>query len=309
MTIRTGANHPDQPHPTPPDRDDGRTPSETTATPAEATRPVEATRPLPATGATGVTGATAVIDTGTAEQAEAERVGPSSSQVVGSAAAAVSAALVASRLGVAGTLIGAAVASVVSTVCAAYYTNFAKKTHAQVRRLGTWPPHSAEAAPDPTATTAAAPAISGAPTTRLATAAGTGKPRIPRLRRWWVGALAAFVLAVAGITALELGLGHPVSANEDSGTSVGRVVNPGPAQDAPSTPAPTHSPGATQSGSPTTAPTEAPTTTGPTESPSASPSGQPSSPSAPAGEPSAPATAPTQVPPPVTAPAAPPRSN
>ena len=57
-------------------------------------------------------------------------------QVAAGALAAVSAAVIASFFGVAGTVIGAAVASVVSTVGAAVYTESMRRTHAGLRRAG-----------------------------------------------------------------------------------------------------------------------------------------------------------------------------
>src|SRR3712207_4577894 len=56
-------------------------------------------------------------------------------QVAAGALAAVSAAVIASFFGVAGTVIGAAVASVVSTVGAAVYTESMRRAHAGLRRL------------------------------------------------------------------------------------------------------------------------------------------------------------------------------
>jgi len=188
---------------------------------------------------------------------------------------------VASQLGVAGTLIGAAVASIVSTVCAAYYTSIVTKTHQRVRGLGgvTRP---ARVPPNPNP---------------------NPNPNPSRARQWWLGAVAAFVLAVAGITALELGLGHPVSVTEKSGTSVGTVVNPAPRQADPTTPAtsPAATPGATAS------PATTPTTGAPTSSPGAT-AGHTGSPAPGAATaPPAPPTAPPTKP--VTAPAEPPRAS
>lgn len=212
--------------------------------------------------------------------AAAERIGPSPSQVVGSAAAAVSAALIASRLGVAGTLIGAAVVSMVSTIGAAYYTTFVKTTHDRVRRLRS---------------VALRPAR---PRERLSGL---------RLRGWGLGALAAFVLAVAAITVLELGLGHPVSTSEDSGTSVGSVFIPPQPRTEPTRPGPSSGPA--QTGSPAPSPTgPAPTTgtathSGPTSAATSGPTGpatsvapSPDGPTSPVGVPTAPEPAPEPAP-------------
>ncbi|QQR99755.1 MAG: hypothetical protein IPK37_12220 [Austwickia sp.] len=242
------------------------------------------------------TGSTAEQDAKEIAEEEAERVRPSSAQVIGSAGAAVSAALVASRLGVAGTLIGAAVASIVSTIGAAYYTSFAKRTHAQVRRLGSWSPRGSSAA-------------------GLGSEAPSRNPRFPGRRGWWVGAAgAAFLLAVVAITALELGLGHPVSATEQSGTSVGRVVSPEPATHSPTapgaTPSSTSAPRATSTEGPTSTPTDGAGTSGPEPSPPRTTSPTDSAGSGAPADPSGPATAPPpNASAPVSAPAAPQRSN
>ncbi len=58
----------------------------------------------------------------------------SATQVAAGALAAVSAAVVASLFGLAGTVIGAALASVVSTVSAALYSNSIQKTNERLRR-------------------------------------------------------------------------------------------------------------------------------------------------------------------------------
>src|SRR4051794_22213973 len=55
-------------------------------------------------------------------------------QVTAAALASVSAAVIASLFGVAGTMIGAALASVVSTVGAAIYSDSLRRTHAGIRR-------------------------------------------------------------------------------------------------------------------------------------------------------------------------------
>lgn len=245
-----------------------------------------ASTPAPAAG----TEAVGMEPGGDSDDDEApERIGPSIPQIVGSAAAAVSAALVASQLGVAGTLIGAAVASIVSTIAAAYYTSFATRTHDRVRRLstvslGNLPRPVAGASADLVENAAGGPGNDG-----LGPDAEPSHRRLPR--RWWVGAVAAFVLAVAGITAVELGLGHPVSGAEksgDSGTSVGTVLRAPASQGWPTTPPPTPT-----SAEPS-ASTQSPTGSA-TESASASPS-------ATAPAPTAGTQAPTTAPGPVSSP-------
>src|SRR2546429_1356549 len=56
-------------------------------------------------------------------------------QLIAGCLAAITAAVVASRLGVAGTLIGTAVASVVAPVGAALYTLSIRKTHARLQHI------------------------------------------------------------------------------------------------------------------------------------------------------------------------------
>ncbi|MBK7722688.1 MAG: hypothetical protein IPI32_10845 [Austwickia sp.] len=148
-------------------------------------------------------------------------LGLSLTQLLGGAGAAVSSAVVASFLGVAGTLIGAAVGSVVSTVSAALYTNWATTARGRLParalvRRGT----SAEA---PTAGP-----ISSLDSGPLVVTAGRAA-RTRRIRRAVAGALTMFVLAIGVITAIELGLGHPVSTQDRQGsTSIGAVVDSGP---------------------------------------------------------------------------------
>jgi hypothetical protein len=140
-------------------------------------------------------------------------------QVAAGALAAVSAAVIASFFGVAGTVIGAAVASVVSTVGAAVYTESMRRTHAGLRRLVRSPQ---------------------APVHR---SAGDRPPlpahldprRSPPYRRWarWAlvaaTAVAVFGLAMVVVTTVEL-IGHkPVTApvggsNQAGGTTLGSLT-------------------------------------------------------------------------------------
>lgn len=177
----------------------------------------------------------------------------------------MSAALVASSLGVAGTLIGAAVASVVSTVCAAYYTHIVDAARIRLgkRARGDIP---ATAASTAAAKTAAVKATAAQPLTPSGDPDGDShKPR----GSWWylrapyVAAIGIFVVAVAVITILEYGLGHPISNSEQKGTSVGHVIRQEPATPAPSAPAPAPK-------------TVVPTTVAPTGSPAPTSSGVPS---------------------------------
>ena len=159
-------------------------------------------------------------------------------QVAAGALAAVSAAVIASFFGVAGTVIGAAVASVVSTVGAAVYTESMRRTHAGLRRLVRSPQ---------------------APVHR---SAGDRPPlpahldprRSPPHRRWarWAmvaaTAVAVFGLAMVVVTTVEL-IGHkPVAAlvggsDQTGGTTLGALTGTrggdGRPQQAPASPSTT----------------------------------------------------------------------
>src|SRR3954465_9738705 len=95
-------------------------------------------------------------------------IGLSPVQVAASALAAVSSAVLLSFFGVAGTLIGAALASIVSTVGASLYSASMKKTNDQLRRVLTRP----DAAGEPAATRAL-------PAQTRALPAGLGPRRAP----------------------------------------------------------------------------------------------------------------------------------
>ncbi|MGW1994634.1 hypothetical protein [Embleya sp. NPDC001921] len=84
---------------------------------------------------------------------ERRRIDVNAVQVVGSALAAISSAFLLSTLGVAGTVIGAALASVVATVGSALYVHLFRRTGEQLRdvRATLIPPHEGGPSPDPTA--------------------------------------------------------------------------------------------------------------------------------------------------------------
>lgn len=121
-------------------------------------------------------------------------------QVMGGAAAAATAAFAGSYLGTVGTIIGAALASTVSAVAAAFYTASLRRTKELVRaterirfRPGDrLPPVAAELDPAAEAVDAAA-----APASRRIT-----WPRVA------AAAAAVFVIALGSITALELATGQ-----------------------------------------------------------------------------------------------------
>jgi hypothetical protein len=208
-------------------------------------------------------------------------------QVAGSAAAAVTAAVLASFLGVYGTVIGAAVVSVVATTGGALYQHLFRRTGEQLREVSVL----TKASPKPrgrTARTPGAPDHSEYPEYNESTVHGT------RWRGWRRSLLAAgtvFALAMVVITGVELVTGpisgwfhqggqggtsvselfggghHPVDplpstgTTPDTGTSAGPGRTPGTAGGATGqTPTPANTPSPDQ-GSPTPTPSQTPSAT------------------------------------------------
>ena len=174
-------------------------------------------------------------------------------QIAAGALAAVSAAVVASFSGVAGTLIGAALASVISTVSAALYGESLRRTNERLRLVRS------------RLTAQAGPPAEQPDTTRVLPAQldprrapSTWRPRWPRIA---AGAVAVFALAMGIVTGVELIGRQPVSAlvgdSATSGTTtIGALTNVASHRDqTPPTPAPTTTPAAPSAES---TPTEAP---------------------------------------------------
>src|SRR3954447_15666809 len=144
--------------------------------------------------------------------------GLSVTQVSGGALAAVTAAVGASYLGVAGTLIGAAVGSVISTVAAALYSNSLSRA-ARVSRTLVVRQTLAPLAPRPE------PEVADPP--------GESRPEPHPLRgslwqriNWKPVLLVAagvFVAAMAVISVSELVLGHPFASTKESGTTLSNL--------------------------------------------------------------------------------------
>ena len=195
-------------------------------------------------------------------------------KVLAGALAAVCAAVVGSFLGVAGTLIGAAVASVVGSVGTEIYERSLQRG---AKKLQTLAPAFVKV-----------PAAIGTPQVAAATEEDSPshtaiEPAPKRQFRWGHIAAAAagvFILAMGAITIYEWIAGEPlasaVGASSDSGTTFGNVGNSTPTDERPApktstspTDAPTGDPTATPTGDATTAPpADAPTTTtAPTDSP------------------------------------------
>jgi hypothetical protein len=192
-----------------------------------------------------------------APPAPTRKVNLTTAQVGAAAAASVTSAVGASFLGAGGTIAGAAVGSVISTVAGALYTRSLETAQKRLRetttvlvkrvpndgaqRPGAVPTHLAEVA-DPPVREADAdllPTVStpepgvpadgvggGGAGTRVAPAAQPADRRRRPLLLFAGIAAAGFALAVFGISAAESLLGRPVSGG-GGGTSVGRVIGTG----------------------------------------------------------------------------------
>ena len=233
------------------------------------------------------------------------------SKVVAGTLAAVSAAVLGSFLGVAGTLAGAALASIVGSVGTELYE---RSLHRGAKRLQTLAP-----------TFIKAPAAVGTPEVAAATdedspshtvpeelkhetPAAVAAPAPTRFQVRWsrvgLAAVALFVLAMVPLTLVEMASGRTIAnlvgSSQATGTSVGTAVT-GDEQD--------RTPATTPAGTPSQTPSDEETTTEPT--------GEPSEPAEtatttdPATEPTAttPTGAPTTDAPQETAPADPPADD
>ncbi len=218
---------------------------------------------------------TRTIDAPTSPQAanprKVSRLDLSFTKIMAGALAAMTAAALGSRLSVAGTLIGAAMASVVAAVASALYTASLSHTTDKVRTV--WKGRDA----------GDGPADHGRGGERERPAFGLrpggaslrstlGVPPRRRLsgKSVAVGALAAFAIAAVALTGFELATGQALSGGD--GTTVSQVAQPQPKTDP--EPAP-----ASSTASPSAEPTEptassTPTSTSPEASPA--PSGEPS---------------------------------
>lgn len=201
-------------------------------------------------------------------------------QLLGSAAAAATVAYVGSSLGTAGTIFGAALASVVGAIAGTVYTAGLDRTG---RRLGSVMQRGWDRIRD------ADPELDEDEQAPSAESGGAPEPDLPpdRGRTWrrvglraLAGAVAIFVIAFAAITGYELLTGRSMDGGE--GTTVGKVVRPESPPSAEPEPEPTPTetvptqsptPEATPTPTPTDTPTEAPTQV-PSESPAPTPTAE-----------------------------------
>lgn len=237
------------------------------------------------------------------------RLGLSASQIVATALAAVTATFAASYLGVAGTLIGAAVSSIVSVVGGSIYTRSLDRTHESLRRVPARRTGTTFTAVEPAAESGAArPAESGAarpaarvsagpPTTQrtqvvdLPTGPGVSDPRTGRERLPWrplvLASAGIFVIVIAAVVGFELVTGQPISATVRGESGSGTTFTPERGDSATTVPDPAQSatptPTGAESGAQSTSPSPS-SSSGPSTSPS--PSESPSSTATPSPEPS-----------------------
>ncbi|MEU3598568.1 hypothetical protein ABZ714_07520 [Streptomyces sp. NPDC006798] len=141
-------------------------------------------------------------------------------QVAGSALAAVAAAVLASRLGVYGTIIGAGVVSVVATCGGSVFQHLFSRTGDQLRGSG---PGRAPAAAVPA--TAPGPEPGPGPGAGEFGAATTHGSRVRGWKRPVAAAAVVFGVAMAGITGYEVLSGSGLDGG--GGTTVGTVVRGG----------------------------------------------------------------------------------
>lgn len=198
------------------------------------------------------------------------------SRVAAAALAAVTTALLGSRLGAEGTLIGAAGASVITTVGTSLYQASLERSRERVRSMAHRTRSAHPAAVDTLRAKPSLPADE-----QLRDTAGQPSNRAGRSAAWrWAGvvvaALGGFAVAMMMITGFEWASGKTVGGN-GKGTTIGQVVN-----DQPRPPQPTAPPATSET--PTEKPTEtseptATTTTAPSDSVEQSPGKTTSSPS------------------------------
>jgi hypothetical protein len=223
---------------------------------------------------------------------EKKRLDLSTVQIGASALASVTSALAASVFGVAGTLIGAAVGSIVSTVAGAIYADSLRRAGQRVRATQAIVVRPVDPDVTPTVRLYAdqpqtRPISHPAPvevTPEVSVPAAVRVPVVP----WWRGRPGAvlavcvlgFAISVGAITATEALRQQPVSGG--TGTTVGRVLGQDPSATE-QTPTPTPSTSPTDSAPPSATPATSAPAIAPTAVPTTAPTtGTPDVTSAPA---------------------------
>lgn len=213
----------------------------------------------------------------------------SATQVAAGAAAAATAAFAASALGLAGTILGAAVVSATITVLAAVYDHSLRqaRTRIVVARLAERP-RGMDAADTSTADDPEPAAADDDTQTLVLPALDLEGSDGYHWRRIAVVSLLLFAVVMGAITAFELVTGRPISTlftgDDETGTTISNVVRrPRPATSdtptptvTPTTTSPTPTTTVTETVTPTPTPTRTPTPTAtPTPTPTATPTGTP----------------------------------
>ncbi|NHC44990.1 hypothetical protein [Motilibacter aurantiacus] len=199
---------------------------------------------------------------------EKDKLGLTVTQVAAGALAAVSASVASSFLGVAGTVIGAAVMSVVATTGSAIYGLSLRRGQERLAQTLRRPAMGPDEGTAPTQAMPVAPAGGTPP---------EGASERGLSRRAWLSiagaALAVFLVAMVVVTSFEAIAGRPLSSlfgdGSSGGTSVTRLVGEGSGStdDEPTAPASSPSPQASDEATPGSSPSGAPT---PEATPSAS---------------------------------------
>ena len=213
--------------------------------------------------------------------------------VAAAALASVSSAVILSTLGASGTLIGAAVGSVVATVSSAMYSRGLQSSKEKVAVVfqggGVGEVSRDEAERLEAEGALAAPEVSEAVLGPEATQDARGEGRRTFAERFkainwrkvapW--AIGTFVVVMVAITAFEMVTGKPVSSltggSDGTGTSIGRVVDRGSDHKKNDKKQPDERPGQPgRSEQPGDDPTDAPTSSAPSTEPTTAPSETPS---------------------------------
>ena len=255
------------------------------------TSPTTRSAQIPAPASPESTGA----PSSASEQRPSDVARPSFVQITASVLTALTSTVALSYLGVAGTLIGAAVAAILTAFANYLYTRSLVRTRYVVTTLA---PRVVRAPGE----TAVLPALRGGRATVVAQAPSAATPSAPseaedgsrrspealmaparRSRRpYVVTALVTFVLVIAAVTVVELGFGKPLSdvvrGNEGSGTTISGV------RPQRGTPAEKPTPTPEETPAPTDEPTPAPTTPEPTPTPEPSPTTPPVEPTPDTGD-------------------------
>ena len=207
------------------------------------------------------------------EQAAPDRLlsGKQLTKLAAGSLAAVSAAVIGSYLGVAGTLIGAAVASVVGSLGTEIYQ---RSINRGAQKLQTLAPAFVKAPAAVGTPEVAAATVEDEPAHTVATDEVVEKRSGPKIR--WkpvvVGAVAVFIIAMGAIFAVEAFAGKSLDSIT-TGTDSGRSTIGVPVGNNDSTPSPAVTPSQAPSEAP--APAGTPTTTPTTEAPATDQSVQP----------------------------------